>query len=89
VRDDDDGVTLLVECLKNAMISSPVRLVQVAGRFVGQQNRRVGNQGPGDGHPLPLPAGELIGFVVHAVGQPRPASGRRRPLSLAPPQPGI
>src|SRR5437870_10028141 len=37
----------------------PGSLVQVPGWFVGQDHVRVPDQGPGDGHPLLLPTGEL------------------------------
>src|SRR6266849_5450364 len=40
--------------------------IQVAGRLVGEKQRRGVDQGPGDGHPLLLPAGQL---------------GRQRPLA--------
>ena len=36
-------------------------LVEVAGGLVGEDDGRLAGQGPGDGHPLPLSAGELRG----------------------------
>ena len=50
--------------------------VQVAGGLVGQQQGRVVDQGPGDGHPLLLAAGELGRLVVQAVPQPHPVEQR-------------
>ena len=38
--------------------------IQVAGGLVGQDNGRFGSQGPGDGHPLLLPPGQLVGHAV-------------------------
>ena len=43
--------------------------VQVAGRLIGQEQRRVFHQRPGDGDTLLLAAGQLDGAVVHPVGQ--------------------
>ena len=43
--------------------------VEVAGRLVGDDQRRVGDDGPGDADPLLLPAGELPGPVAHAIRQ--------------------
>src|SRR5579864_6021831 len=43
--------------------------IEVAGRLVGEQQRRVVHQRAGDRHALPLAARQLVGVVVHAVGQ--------------------
>ena len=43
--------------------------VQVAGRLVGQQQRRRGDQRPGHRDPLLLAAGELVRLVAGPVGQ--------------------
>ena len=58
--------------------------VQRAGGLVGQQDVRVVDEGPGDGHPLHLAAGHLVGLFVHLVAQPdlfqrflRPAAALR------------
>ena len=61
--------------------------VQVAGRLVGHDDGRVVDQRAGDGHALLLPAGKLVGAVVHAVAQPdrferRPAPARCARWSL-------
>ena len=46
--------------------------VQVAGGLVGQEDGGLGRQGPGDGHPLLLAAGEVVGqaleFFLQAQG---------------------
>ena len=61
------------------------RGVEVAGGFVGQDQRRLGDQRPGDGDPLLLAAGQLAGPVLDPVGEadpvqgaPAPAPGARR-----------
>ncbi len=43
--------------------------VELAGRLVGQQQARMVDQRPGDGHPLLLPAGHLVGSMVGALSQ--------------------
>ena len=59
--------------------------VQVAGRLVGEDQRRVGDQRAGDRDALLLAAGQLGGQVVDAVAQPdlaqrapAPGAGARR-----------
>src|SRR6266545_7304694 len=49
-----------------------VGAVEVGGRLVGQDERRVVGQRPGDRHALLLPAGELVGAEAEAVAQPHP-----------------
>jgi hypothetical protein len=44
-------------------MSSPVREVEVTGRFVGEQNRRIHRQGAGDGDALPFAARQFVGEV--------------------------
>ena len=51
------------------MISSLVWRVEVAGRLVGEEQRRLVHQRAGDGDALLLAAGELARQVVLAVGQ--------------------
>ena len=48
-------------------ISSRVLRVEVAGRLVGDEDGRVGDDGARDGDALLLAAGELPRVVVHAV----------------------
>ena len=47
--------------------------VQVAGGLVSQKNGGLGGQGPGDGHPLLLAAGELVGRLGSFFSSPRVA----------------
>ena len=45
------------------------RRVEVAGRLVGEDDLRAGDDGPRDGDALLLAAGKLVGVVAGAVGQ--------------------
>ena len=58
--------------------------VEVAGRLVGQQQRRLADHRPGDRHPLPLAAGQLVRPVVEPVAQPDPVQRAPRPAAAAP-----
>ena len=57
--------------------------IQVAGRLVGHDERRIGDDRPGNAHALLLAAGELPGPVADAVGQPDQLQGRRHLLLAA------
>ena len=57
--------------------------IEIPGRFVGQQNRRVVHQRPRHGHALPLTAGQLVGLVVHTafeIDRPHGLLGHLDPL---------
>lgn len=43
--------------------------VEIAGGFVGEKNRRLVDEGAGDGGALKLSAGKLVGPVVGAIGE--------------------
>ena len=55
--------------------------VQGAGWFIGQENVGVVDQCPGDGHPLHLTAGHLVGPLVQMLFQTNPGQHRDRPLT--------
>ena len=55
-------------------------LVQVAGRLVGDQQRRLADHRPRDGHPLLLPSRELVGIVLGAVVEADCVQCVHRPL---------
>ena len=55
--------------------------VEVAGGLIGEQDGGIIDQGPGNGHPLLLPAGELRRFVVQAIPQPYPLEQVFGPLA--------
>src|SRR6185436_3354808 len=68
VRDDDDrraeaGVQV-ADQRKNLLAGARV---EVAGRFVGEQDRRIDRQRARDRDALPLAAGELVGQMMQAV----------------------
>ena len=63
VGDEDDGGPPRIELSQELEHLGAGLGVQGPGRLVGHQNRRAGGDGPGDGHPLLLAAGELGGAV--------------------------
>jgi hypothetical protein len=70
VRDHHDGLAeFAVQLVQQVQHLGGGHAVEVAGGFVGDDQRRVGHQCAGNGHALLLAAGELVGVVVHAVGQ--------------------
>ena len=67
-----------------------VGAVQVAGRFVGEQQARLGDQRPRDRDPLPLTTGQRGRREVHPVRQPDPLQGHPGPgHPLAPRHPDV
>ena len=70
VGDHDHGLPELTDRGPQVPEDLPGGLaVQVARRLVGEDQRRLGHQGAGDGHPLLLPAGQLRRPVIQPVGQ--------------------
>ena len=69
VGGDDDDPTGLRQPAHQ--LEHPVDLheVEVGGGLVGEDQRRVVHQRPGDRHPLLLAAGEVAGEVVDPVGE--------------------
>jgi len=81
----DDGDALVVELLKHAHDFDARAAVQIAGRLVGEQQRRPGwPGGAGDGEPaVRWPPAKLVGFVVGAGRRGRPISSAfNAPLTL-------
>ena len=68
-----------------AITSAPLRGVEVAGGLVGQQQRRLADQRPGDRDPLLLTAGQLAGPVARAGARDRPTPAPPRPARAARP----
>ena len=55
--------------------------VQIAGGLIGQKNGGLGGQGPGDGYPLLLASGELVGEIGEFLFQPQaPRAGQCSPI---------
>ena len=50
MRHDDDRISLDERSSNNAMISSPVLESRLPGRFIRQDDGRMGHERPGDGH---------------------------------------
>src|SRR5687768_11617088 len=69
VGDDDDGLALIVQLVEEAEDVLGRAAVEGARRLVGQEDGGVVHHGPGDGDALSLPAGELVGAVVHAIAE--------------------
>ena len=55
--------------------------VQVAGRLVGQDDRRPVDERARNGNALPLTAGKLVRLMVHALFEVHRAQGRFRALN--------
>src|ERR1017187_5495812 len=70
VRDEHDRQPALVQLLEDLQNLDRSAAVQVTGRLVRQEDGRAVHQGARDRHPLLLPAGELRGEVVRAIGEP-------------------
>ena len=81
VGDDDDGAALPVELFEEGEDFLAGAGIQGAGGFVGQDDRRVGDDGAGDGDALPLTAGKLVGLVMAAFAQADDRRGLRAPFS--------
>ena len=73
------GDAALVQGVENGQHLRGGAGIEGAGGFIGQQQRRVVDDRPGDGHPLLLAAGELIWSVGQTLGQAHPLQGRGRP----------
>jgi hypothetical protein len=82
VRDHDEGDALVVEPAEGIHDLDAGAGVEVAGRFVGQDEGRLHDEGTGDGDPLLLAAGELVGEVIGAVAEPDQFEGAFHPGAL-------
>jgi hypothetical protein len=72
VGDDHHRGAGLVEVVQEVHDAGAGPGVEVAGRFVGQQERRLPDDGAGHRHPLALPTGQVVGVVSQPVGQAHP-----------------
>ena len=85
VGDEDDRAARAVELAEELEHLAARGLVEVAGRLVGEDQGRVGDQRAGDGDALLLAAGQLGRLVVDAVAEAEPLERRGRPARpLAP-----
>ena len=69
VRHQHDGIAFRVQRCEQRHDLVAGGGVERAGGLVGQQDRRIVHQRPGDGHALALAARKLAGLVQHAVFQ--------------------
>jgi hypothetical protein len=53
----------------SSRVSAPVWGVEIACWLAGEDHRRAHHHRPGDGHPLLLATGELVGKMTAPVGQ--------------------
>src|ERR1700749_4246105 len=65
VRNQDDGVSLIMKPLEEGHDFVSRRGVQVSGRLVSQKNGRTIHERPRHSYALPLAAGEFVRLVVH------------------------
>src|SRR5919108_2420149 len=70
VRDEHDrDAALLVQPLKNAHHFDAGFRIEVPGRLVGEENRRVVHERACDRHTLLLPAGQLVRMMIGTVAE--------------------
>jgi hypothetical protein len=72
VRDHDDGGAGGVELADELHDRCAGGAVELAGRLVGENDRRTPDEGPGDRDPLALPSGDLGGLERRAYGEADP-----------------
>ena len=75
VAGDEDGLAVILELPDDGHEFVGELGVQVGGRFVGDDDGRVVDERPGDGHPLGLAAGEPLDLGVGLVGQAEQRQG--------------
>ena len=85
VGDQDDRLPFRVELIEQGQDVLAGLAVEVAGRLIGQQDAGIADQGAGDGDPLLLAAGELVGTVLDPVAQAHALEHLGRPLAPRPP----
>ncbi len=79
MRDHDDGGTLAIEPLQQVHDLAAVLGVEIAGGFVGENQRRIGDHRPRHRDALLLAARELRRAVAGAVGDADLGQDRRHP----------
>src|SRR4029077_19080141 len=67
VRDQYDGVSLLLKTVEQSNDFSAGLRVKIPGGFVGKNDGWTVHQRTGNRHPLPLSAGKLIWLMHHAL----------------------
>src|SRR5258708_26541432 len=74
-------LSLLIELVEKFEDLSPGGRIQIAGGLIGKKHEWIVYEGPGDPHPLLLPAGELDWFLVEAVLEPNTRGQGARPVA--------
>ena len=69
VRDQDDGLVVRGQLFEDGDDVGAGLLIEIAGRLVGEDQRRVVDQRAGDGDALALAAGELVRTMLRALVQ--------------------
>ena len=82
VRHQDDGDPLvLIQLLEHPQHFFAGARIEVAGRLIREEQRRMIDQRPRDRHALLLAPGKLRGLVVHPVAQTHAAQHLLGPLA--------
>src|ERR1041385_8168820 len=81
VRDQNNRVPLRLQTVEKGRDFITSLGVQVAGRFVGENDRWTVYQCSGNGHTLPLSTGEFIWLVHHALAPPHRIKSLFRPFN--------
>lgn len=80
MSDENDGMTLVVECLQRLHDGHSRSGIQVSCGFIGEDHVRIRHQRTRDGDALLLTAGQLAGEVVPAIGETDEFDGFQRSL---------
>jgi hypothetical protein len=81
VRYHEDGLPARVgQAAQQIHDLAAAATIEIARGFVGQEDERLNDQGPGDGHPLLFAAREFPGEMTPAMGQTDPIKRRSGPL---------
>lgn len=80
VRDQNDGVTIVIQALQCLHDSDARGRIQVAGWFIGKDDIRIGDKRSRNGDALLLTARELAAQKSCPIGQAHSCDGFRRPI---------
>ena len=66
---DNNGASFTVELFEQLQDLETCLGIEITRRFIGEYDRGIRHDGPGQGHSLPLAPRELAGLVMHAIAQ--------------------